>query len=556
MVTIRVEGGPEARYPVRTRPLDILPAPRGANGLPYIGALVNNDVVSLTYPIEVDCDLRLLTAADPEGWLIYQRSVSFLLAKTVRELFPAASFSVDHAVGDGLCCSFEEPGPDGRPAGIRADQLGRIEARMRELIARDVLIERRKLAFTEAMQRLTEAGQTDKVNLLRFRNPPRVVIHLCEGFYDLAQGPLAASTGALGCFALVHHPPHFVLQLGRCEAGMPIPPFRDQPHLFQIFQEHKAWGRILGVSTVGRLNELIAAGQVSEFIKIAEALHEKKIARIADDILARSDTVRVALVGGPSSAGKTTFAKRLAIQLRVNGLIAHTLSLDDYFFELARTLRDAAGNPDFEHLEALDLELFHRHMSELLAGREIEPPHFDFETKQRTFPGERLRLDPGHLLLIEGLHGLNPQLTRALPPASQFRIYVSALTQLSLDAHNRISTTDNRLIRRIVRDHRYRRHSALTTLRMWPSVRRGEERWVFPFQGEAHATFNSALDYELAVLKPMVEPLLMQVKPSEREYADARRLTGFLLNFLGIPDREVPAVSILREYIGRSGFEY
>ena len=541
--------------PVRTTLRDVLPASPDPSGLPYIAALINNDIGSLNHPLEMDSDITLLTMATPEGWHVFQRSLAFVLAKAVKELFPEASFSVDYAVGNGLYCTFD-PVAGEHNGGITREQVETIRERMKALIARDIPIERKKISFADATRRLTEAGQTDKLNLLRFRNPPRVVIHVCEGFYDLAQGPLAPSTGAIHLFDLIHYAPGFVLQLPEQGSGSKISDFRDMPQLFKIFRKHKDWGRAMGVSTVGRLNEIIVNGDISDFIKVAEALHEKNVAGIADEILRRKGTTRIVLVAGPSSSGKTTFAKRLAIQLRVNGFRISTISLDNYFFELAKTPVDANGNPDFEHINALDLDLFNRHMEQLANGGEIELPQFDFETKKRLFRGKTIKLGTDGILIIEGIHGLNPQLTHMLPDSAKFRIYVSALTQLSLDANNRIATTDNRLIRRMVRDHKYRGHSALKTLRMWSSVRRGEERWIFPFQAQADATFNSALDYELAVLKPIAEPLLMEVKPFDREYAEARRLTAFLLNFIGMSDREVPNTSMLREYIGRSSFKY
>jgi uridine kinase len=554
-ITVSFPGGHKVECPRGTVLRDLLPAPASLGGAPCIAARVNNAVASLSYPIEIDCEVEWLTREDPDGWIVYQHSGAFLVAMAVRELFPQATFSVDYSLGDGLYCTFESPAENGA-RGITPDQLARLDARLRELVARRVPIERRKIAFTEAVRRFTEAGQTDALHLLKYRNPPRVVIHYCQGFYDLAQGPLAPDTGALDCFELVPYAPHFVLYLAGCGKDRPREPFRKQPHLFQIFQEHKEWGRILGVTTVGRLNEIVASGRIGEFVKIAEALHEKKVARIADQIAGQAGRVRFVLIAGPSSAGKTTFAKRLAIQLRVNGLRPELISLDDYFLEPAQTPRDAEGRLDYEHLNALDLELFNRHLLEIAAGREVELPRYNFAAKKREFRGDRLRAGPDQPVILEGIHGLNPELTRDVPAEFKFGIYISALTQLNLDACNRISTTDNRLIRRIVRDHKYRGHSALNTIALWPSVRRGEERWVFPFQQLAHATFNSALDYELAVLKPLVEPLLMQIKPSHREYAVCRRLTAFLLNFLAVPEQEVPSNSILREYIGSSSFQY
>lgn len=554
-INLNFDDGRQVTCPIRTRLSDIIPARADAAGLPYLAALINNETCSLNHPLEMDSDIRLLTLTSPEGWPVFQRTLSFIVAKAVKETFPAAGFSVDYAVGNGLYCTFD-PVEGEHDGGITREQIEIIRNRVNELIARNIPIERRKISFVEATRRLTEAGQTDKLNLLRFRNPPRVLIHVCEGFYDLAQGALAPSTGAINRFDLVPYPPGFVLQFPDPKTGTSIPPLTDLPLLFAAFRERKEWGRAMGVTTVGRLNEISVNGDISDFIKVAEALHEKNVARIADDIQRRAEPVRMVLIAGPSSSGKTTFAKRLGIQLRVNGFRIATISLDNYFLELAKTPRDETGQPDFEHINALNLELFNRHMLQLTRGEEVELPEFDFEAKRPVYRGNRIKLAPRDILIIEGIHGLNPDLTRMVPDNAKYKVYVSALTQLSLDANNRIATTDNRLIRRIVRDHKYRGHSALKTLRMWSSVRRGEERWIFPFQGQADATFNSALDYELAVLKPIAEPLLMEVKPFDREYSEARRLTAFLMNLIGIPDREVPNTSMLREYIGRSSFKY
>ena len=330
----------------------------------------------------------------------------------------------------------------------------------------------------------------------------------------------------------------------------------DQPHLFQIFKEHKEWGQILGFNTVGRLNEIIASDEIDHYVQTAEALHEKKLSHIADQIAADKSTIRAILIAGPSCAGKTTFSKRLTTHLTVNGLSPVTLSTDDYFVGKEQNPVDENGEPDYEHVEAVDIELFNQDLNKLVEGKEIELPRYNFEKQKREYGDKRLKIEAHQLVIIEGIHALNPRLTHRVPTERKFKIYVNALTQLSLDSNNRLSTTDNRLMRRIVRDHQYRGHSALETLHLWPSVRRGEKKWIFPFQGEANATFNSALDYELAVLKPMVEPLLMQIKPSEPEYAEARRLSEFLLNFLATSSRYVPHTSILREYIGGSDFEY
>ena len=551
-ITVTFDDGRVLECPEGTLVGSLTDSPASPDGFPWIAALVNNDCASLSYPLSVNCTVRFLTLADRRGWRIYRNSLCFLLAKTVREVFPEAQFSVEHSFGVGLYCSFRLG--EGEDC-CTESTVKELEAAMRERVDRDIPIEWRKMAFTEAVRELDQSGQEDKLNLLKFRNPPRVVMHWCDGFKDLAHGPIVPSTGVLKQFGLKHYRCGFVLCLpGQGNPGQ-IAPFEDQPHLFDIIQEHKEWGRILGVNTIGRLNETIAGGQIDEFVRTAEALHEKKLWQITSEITNRAKPVKLILIAGPSCAGKTTFAKRLSTHLRVNGLRPISISTDDYFVGDARNPRDEDGKPDYEHIEAVDLELFNTQLTDLVDGRTIEPVHFDFQTKQRVVRGETLSLNGG-VLIVEGIHALNPRLTASVPPDTKYGIYVNALTQLSIDANNRISTTDNRLIRRMVRDHKYRNHNALKTLQVWPSVRRGEKRWIFPFQKLADATFNSALDYELAVLKLMVEPLLMQVKPSHAEYAETRRLTEFLLGFLATPANPVPQESILREYIGGSGYDY
>jgi len=553
-IAVTLEDGRSTECPAGIQVGSLTASPIADSGLPYIAALVNNDLCSLSYPLTVNSEVKFLTMADSHGWRVYRCSLCFLLAKTIKELYPEARFSVEHSFGSGLYCSFYQGPSDGN--GIACEQMDRIESRMRELVKQNIPIERRKISFTDAVRQFEKSEQKDKLNLLKYRNPPRVVIHWCGDFSDLAHGPLVPKTGVLTHFKLIHYEPGFVLHLPDRSKPREIPPFEDQPHLFRIFQEHKEWGRILGVNTVGRLNEIIANGEIEDLIRTTEALHEKKLAQIADQISEARDKIKLILIAGPSCAGKTTFGKRLSIHLTVNGLRPIMISTDNYFVGPEETPRDENGNFDYEHIEAVDLELFNEHLLKLIEGKEIELPHFNFEAKQREYRGDKLRMDVNQMIMIEGIHGLNPRLTRMIPPEREFKIYVNALTQLNVDANNRISTTDNRLMRRMVRDRKFRGHSALATLRFWASVRRGEKTWVFPFQRQANATFNSALDYELAVLKPLVEPLLMQIKPADTEYVEARRLSEFLLNFLGISDRPVPRSSILREYIGGSSFHY
>ena len=551
-ITITLEDGISRDVPQGARIRTLLDSPVDPDGLHYIAALVNNDIASLSYALEVDSHVEFLTLADRQGRKVYRRSISFLLAKAVKELFSEADLYIEHSLGNGYYCSFENNGDS-----LDQSVLDVIEQKMRKLVDEDLPIDRRKIGFEDAVASLKEEEQLDKYGLLRFRNPPKVVIYHCDGFTDIAHGPLVGSTGAAAHFKLILHPPGFMLLFPSRENPPVIDDFQPEPHLFEIFQTHKDWGKMLGVRTVSQLNDLVATREIGEFTKISEAMHEKQIAILADQIEADQERIRYVLIAGPSSSGKTTFAKRLGVQLKVNGLEPVTISTDNYFVNRGESPLDEDGKPDFEHIEAIDLKLLNEQLLQLEAGESIIIPEFDFVAGEKVYKeSNRLQLLPHQIAVMEGIHGLNPRLTEALDDNQKFKIYISALTQLNLDKNNRISTTDNRLIRRMVRDNQFRGHSALDTLRMWPSVRRGENRWIFPYQSHADAAFNSALDYELAVLRPIVEPLLSQVKPRDPEYAEARRLEDFLCSIVGISHEVVSPNSLLREFIGRSSFKY
>ena len=551
-ITVTFEDGQRIPCPAETLVGDLLKTPDDpATGLPYIGALVNNELVTFAYTLDIDSTVRFVTMASAHGMQIYARSLSFLLAKAVKDLYPSARFGVEHAIGSGLYCEFS----DGPEPGISAARASALEAHMRELVAAALPIQRQRISYTAAFEHFEKNGQDDKVSLLRFRNPHKVVTYFCDGFRDLAHGPMTRTTAPLRFFQIIPYQAGFVLQMPSPESAPDIPEFRPQPVLSETFKEYNRWGRILGINTVGRLNEIIAAREIRDFVKVAEALHEKKIAAIADQIASRPGTKWI-LIAGPSSSGKTTFAKRLAIQLRVNGLRPVTLGGDDYFVERSQTPRTPEGDYDFEHLNAMDLPVLNRDLADLDAGREIDLPTFDFVQGKRVYKGRKLRLEEDQVVIFEGIHSLNPDLTPGLPADRKFHIYISALTQLNLDTNNRIPTTDNRLIRRLVRDFRYRGHSAARTLEMWPNVGRGERRWIFPFQEKADAVFNSALDYELAILAVQARPLLSQIKPDQAVYAEARRMLEFLEHFLPIEATIPPPTSIIREFIGGSDFEY
>jgi len=551
-ITITFEDGQQRSFPSQSLVRE-LPRPENdpASGLPYLGALVNNELVTFGYTLDIDSTVRFVTMASHGGMQIYIRSLAFLLAKAVKDLHPDAVFSVEHSLGPGLYCAFET----GTRRGISPDQASALEAHMRGLVDRDLPIVRQRMSYNAAIEQFTRNSQDDKVLLLRFTNTPKIVTYVCDGFCDLATGPMTQSTGPLRYFRIIPYHGGFVLQMPSRDSAPDIPDFQPVTVLADTFEEYNRWGRILGVKTVGHLNDIIAANEIRDFVKVAEALHEKKIAAIADQIAANPD-LRWILIAGPSSSGKTTFAKRLAIQLRVNGLRPVTLGTDDYFINRDRTPRTPSGEYDFEHLHAVDVETLNRDLADLDAGREIKLPSFDFHTGTRSYKGRTMRLDADQVVVLEGIHSLNPDLTPAIPSAHKFHIYISALTQLNLDHNNRIPTTDNRLLRRLVRDHRYRGHSATRTLEMWPNVGRGERTWIFPFQEQADAVFNSALDYELAILSVLARPLLSEIKPDQPIYAEARRMLEFLSHFLPLSIDVPPPTSIIREFIGGSDFDY
>ena len=553
MRTVRVtlNGSEPLTFPANKPIADIVPE-RGTNGLPVLAALLNNEVVPLTYPININGDLIPLTIADTHGWRVYRWSLTFLLGMAFHDVFPTTLLRVRHPIGGGLFCSIEWPAD----IGDIAEAIARVEERMREIAAADLPIECVPLSYQEAIDGLTDSGQYDQLHLLKYRNPPRVMLMQCGNYLDMRHEPLVHRTGLLDHFALTPYAPGFVLRLPAQEQPGEVAPFGPAPHLIRVYQEHIEWGRILGITTVGQLNAAIAERRADDVIGTVEALHNKKLATIADQIANRETPARLVLIAGPSSSGKTTFTKRLMTHLRVNGMRPFMLSTDDYFVGDDENPRDEHGNLDYEHLHAVDLPRLNQDLAALLACHPVHLPRFNFKTKSREESPAPVLLAPDHVILIEGIHALNPELTAQIPREMKFLIYISALTQLAIDHNSRISTTDNRLLRRMVRDDQFRHHRALQTLRRWPSVRRGEERWIFPFQHLADAVFNSSLDYELAVIKPFATTLLNEIKPTEPEYAEARRLSGILHNFVAMTPQQVPGDSILREYIGGSLLTY
>ena len=517
---------------------------------PLAAVKVNNEILPLSAPLEINARLEPVLMDSSEGAAIYRHSLAFLLAVAARELFPLKGLNVGHSLGYGYYYTFLE----GR---LESAEIETLQRRMRELVKENLPISRCWMAYAEAMEIFTKNRQDDTALLLEGRSESKVMVNECGDFIDMYLFPLVNRTGLLDTFELMPYQDGFLLRFPASGAGKRLEPFEDSPKIFAVYDEYKKWGRIVGVHSVGRLNRIAADDSIRDYIRIAEAFHEKKYAEIADQIFAHKDSVRTVLIAGPSSSGKTTSAKRLSIALKVLGIQPIAIGLDNYYLGPEKTPKDENGDPDFERLEALDVPYLNEQILTLLSGGEITLPVYDFKLgRRREEGGKKLRLERRSVLIIEGIHGLNNALTPDIARETKFKVYVSALTQLNLDDHNRIPTSDNRLLRRMVRDFQFRGAGALRTLQMWPSVQRGERNYIFPFQNSADATFNSALDYELAVLKFYAEPLLRSVKPHLKEYSEAVRLLSFLSNFAPIPPQHVPGTSILREFIGDSEFKY
>ena len=516
---------------------------------PIVAASVDKRICSLSTPIEGDAELDLFDTSSTIGNQAYARSVFFILVIAVRQLYADSDVSIINSLGKGYYCELNL----GRR--LTTGDFRNIEQRMRQLVEQKLPISTRYVDRTEAIEMFSAANQLTKVKLLQQLDLDKVRLYFCDGHFDYFYGSLVPNTEYLKIFSVEFYPPSGIVLLvpDKLQPDK-LPEFEDQPNFAKVLQEAKSWGKILGCGYLPDLNARIVSGQANEIIRIAEALHEKKLAQIADSIAQRPD-VRLVLIAGPSSSGKTTFANRLKIQLQVNGLRPVPISLDDYFIDRERTPRDENGDFNFEALEAIDIELFNIHLAKLLQGQEVELPTYDFKLGKRVHNGRKVKLNDDEMLIVEGIHGLNEKLTNAVARKYKFKIYISALTQLSIDNHNRIPTTETRLIRRIVRDNKFRGNSALNTLKMWPSVRRGEEKNIFPFQEDADVMFNSAFIYELALLKRYAIPLLAEIDQSQFEYYDSQRLMRFLNYFESIDDESnIPPNSILREFIGNSCF--
>ncbi|MCL4869477.1 MAG: nucleoside kinase [Anaerolineae bacterium] len=513
-----------------------------------MAALVNYKLRELSRPLTQDAELIPITTSDSDGMRIYRRSLSFLMIAAAHECFPDHHITVEHSLPfGGYYCEVNNG------ASFSTTDLARLDNRMRELVAADLPIQQVQVPLDEALSLFRNWQDMEKADLFAKRRKDYLTLYELNGVRDYFHGFMVPRTSYLDLFALRRYSKGFILQYPRRSDPTRLQPFEDEPRLAQVFQEYNSWLSIIGVPSVAALNRAISSGRSQEVVLIAEALHDRQLANIANQIADRR--ARVVLISGPTSAGKTTFSKRLAVQLMTHGLQPVAIGMDDYFINRELTPRDEKGNYDFETIAALDLPLFQTHLGQLLTGETIIQPRYNFHTGQREWGGS-LNIGPEHVLLIEGIHGLNPLLVGDMPQRQvMYRIFISAFTQLNLDRHNRIPTTDTRLLRRIVRDAAHRGYSATDTIRRWPSVRRGEKRHIFPNQNNADLFFNSALVYELSVLKSLAEPLLLQVESGTLERVEANRLMAFLQWFDPLSLDYVPNDSILREFAGGSIME-
>ena len=520
---------------------------------PFLAAYVNNRIKELNYRIYKPVTVRFIDITSFEGIRVYQRTISFILQKAVRELFPDRTLYIRHSLGaSGFYCEISGFGP------IPAEHLDAIKARMRGIIDRNLPIQGVKM-LTDTARKIYEGfGMADKIALLDSRPRLYSKIYTIDSLPGYFYGALTPSTGYTPQFDLHPYYNGFFIALPLRTDPTRLHQSVHQEKMFDVFHQYQSWVEIMGVPTVGQLNSKVLAGDASELIKIAEAFHENKLAQVAGCVAEanRERGVRLVLISGPSSSGKTTFAKRLGVQLRVLGLNPVLISLDDYFVDREKTPRDENGEYDYEALEAIDLEQFNDHLKRLERGESVDIPRYDFISGTRQWHDNPLQLDERSVLIVEGIHGLNPALTPGVPESRKFKIYVSCFTSVPLDNVSRIATSDNRLLRRLTRDYRTRGNDALSTLARWESVRRGEEKHIFPYQENADVMFNSSLFYEISVLRRFAEPILREVPDTVPEYGEAKRMLKFLDNFIPISPEEIPPTSLLREFIGGSSFKY
>lgn len=513
-------------------------------------ASVDGRLQELNEKVEKDANVEFIQVNNPDGYRTYCRGLIFVMLKAVYSVLPYEKLdkvSVQFSVGNGRYCEIEGD------VQLTEELLKKIELEMRNIIAQDIKFRKYSINTEEAKNMFEYYGMMDKKKLFEYRRVSKANIYDLDGFRDYFYGYMPPSTGMLSYFSMELCDEGFILQLPERMEPTKVSKWENRPKLFQTLRASKDWGKMMEVDTVGALNDVIASGDIQNLILVQEALQEKKMGEIAQQIAVNKEK-KIVMIAGPSSSGKTTFSHRLSVQLRAHGLKPHPIPVDDYFVNRQETPRDEDGNYNYECLEALDVELFNQNMTDLLKGKRVELPSYNFKTGRREYKGNYKRLGKDDVLVIEGIHGLNDQLSYSLPKENKFKIYISALTQLNIDEHNRIPTTDGRLIRRMVRDARTRGTSAKDTIAMWPSVRKGEEQYIFPFQEEADVMFNSALIYELAVLKQYAEPILFGIPKDCPEYTEAKRLLKFLDYFIGVSTEDIPKNSIAREFIGGSIF--
>ena len=518
---------------------------------PIVGALFNNRIIGLEYLIKRNGKLDFLTTETEDGMEIYRRSLVLLFHTAFNNVFGKKyKLKIEHSLSRGYY--FSIVGCEG----LDESELKRIEYVMKELVYSKKPFVKQELEIEDALDLFEAKDAWDRYWLIRYQDNPRVTIYTLEDCSIVGQGPLVPNTGYLKIFSIKLKPPGILLNFPLPQSPMELPEPIKQEKLFQIYSEHREWTRILDIDSVGKLNRAIIKGNIDNLIWVSEGLHEKKIAQIADIITKNARSKRIILLAGPSSSGKTTFAKRLTIQLLANGIKPEVISLDNYYLPRDKIPRDKNGKLDLESLDALNIELIHRHLKMLLEGKQIEVPKYDFKTGKIKDNPRVIKIERDQIVIIEGIHGINEKLTSNISKDEKYKIYISALTQLNLDYVHRIPTSTVRLIRRIVRDNQFRNYSARQTIEQWPNVRAGEEKHIFPFQEEADIMFNSSLVYELAVLRGFIEPLLKDIEDHEPVYTEAKKLLHFLSNFLYISPDYVPLTSILREFIGGSGFRY
>ena len=518
---------------------------------PVVGALFNSRIMGLEYKILRNCKLKFISTESEEGANIYRKSLSILLHSAfINVVKNRATLKIEHSLNKGYFYSYKNKEPLTRAI------VEKIENHMRELVSRDLPFKKSEYEVEDALEILEKIGAWDRYYLLKYSNFPKTTLYTLGDCINLAQGPLVPSTGYLKLFSIIYYPPGLILTFPQTVKPGELPSAIEQKKLFQIYSEQREWSKILDADSAGKLNRLIIKGKINDLIWVSEGLHEKKISQIADIITKNLKKKRIILLSGPSSSGKTTFAKRLTIQLLANGINPKVISFDNYFLSREDMPRDENGAINFESINALDLELINRHLKLLLKGEKIKVPIYNFKTGERKPGAREVRLKKNQIILFEGIHGMNERLTSLINKDEKYKIYISALTQLNIDYINRIPASTIRLIRRIVRDHQFRAYSAKQTIMQWPQVRSGEEINIFPYQEEADIMFNSSLVYEMSVLKGYVEPLLKEIEDTEEAYTQAKQLLHFISNFVYITPEHVPPTSILREFIGGSGFQY